>query len=188
MYSSWKWSPYFAGPPEAPTNCSVVNQTTDSLEVECLPAFDGGLQQYFGLEVTDLQSGILLANFTDSTPAFQVFIRSFLQILGMAFPMNLKASKNSSKSRKECCFFTSPFFSAQVSGLNSGRALKITIYAANANGRSSNIVLEGFTLKVAELQLGKPRKKSYCMHFFYFDILQYVIFILSIRNVIFSQR
>ena len=48
------------------------------------------------------------------------------------------------------------FFNFQVSGLNSGRGLKITIYAANANGRSPNIVLEGFTLKVAELQLGKP--------------------------------
>merc|ERR1719471_1294766 len=103
-----------AGPPEAPSNCSVVNQTTDSLEVECLPAFDGGLKQYFGLEVSDLQSGILLANFTDSNPVFT------------------------------------------VSGLNSGRGLKITIYAANANGRSSNIVLEGFTLKVAELQLESP--------------------------------
>ena len=81
-------------------------------------------------------------------------------------------------------FFHLSFFSAQVSGLNSGRGLKITIYAANANGRSSNIVLEGFTLKVAELQLGKPRKKL----LYAFDILQYVIFILSIRNVIFSQR
>ena len=81
-------------------------------------------------------------------------------------------------------FFHLSFFSAQVSGLNSGRGLKITIYAANANGRSSNIVLEGFTLKVAELQLGKPKKKL----LYAFDILQYVIFILSIRNVIFSQR
>lgn len=63
---------YVLGPPEAPTNCSVVNQTTDSLEVECLPAFDGGLQQYFGLEVTDLQSGILFYNATDSSPDFQV--------------------------------------------------------------------------------------------------------------------
>ena len=85
-------------------------------------------------------------------------------------------------------FFHLSFFSAQVSGLNSGRGLKITIYAANANGRSSNIVLEGFTLKVAELQLGKPRKKLLYAFLSYFDILQYVIFILSIRNVIFSQR
>ena len=52
-------------------------------------------------------------------------------------------------------FFALSSAALQVSGLNSGRGLKITIYAANANGRSSNIVLEGFTLKVAELQLGK---------------------------------
>ena len=58
--------------------------------------------------------------------------------------------KSKSRSNLFC------FFNFQVSGLNSGRGLKITIYAANANGRSPNIVLEGFTLKVAELQLGKP--------------------------------
>ena len=43
----------------------------------------------------------------------------------------------------------------QVSGLNSGRGLKITVFAANSNGRSPNVVLEGFTLKVAELQVGE---------------------------------
>ena len=162
----------------------MVNQTTDSLEVECLPAFDGGLQQYFGLEVTDLQSGILLANFTDSTPVFQVFIRSFFADSWNGFPDESESLQKFLKIQKRMLFFHLSFFSAQVSGLNSGRGLKITIYAANANGRSSNIVLEGFTLKVAELQLGKPRKKL----LYAFDILQYVIFILSIRNVIFSQR
>ena len=50
----------------------MVNQTTDSLVVECLPSFDGGLKQFFGLEVTDLQSGALTANFTDALPEFQV--------------------------------------------------------------------------------------------------------------------
>merc|ERR1712141_982894 len=49
---------------------------------------------------------------------------------------------------------SSPDF--QVSGLNSGRGLKMTIYAANSNGRSRNVVLEGFTLKVAELQVESP--------------------------------
>ena len=42
----------------------------------------------------------------------------------------------------------------QVSGLNSGRGLKITIYAVNDNGRSTSRVIEGFTLKVAQLQVG----------------------------------
>ena len=100
------------------------------------------------------------------------------------FPDESESLQKFLKIQKRMLFFHLSFFSAQVSGLNSGRGLKITIYAANANGRSSNIVLEGFTLKVAELQLGKPRKKL----LYAFDILQYVIFILSIRNVIFSQR
>ena len=95
-------------------NCSVVNQTTESLVVECQPGFDGGLEQLFHMEVTDLQTGQLITN-TSGEPA--------------------------------------PEF--EVSGLNSGRGMKITIFAANADGRSDSAVLEGFTLKVAELQLGK---------------------------------
>ena len=68
---------YFSGPPEAPTNCSVVNQTTDSLEVECLPGFDGGLDQHFVLEVADLQSKVLLANATDKLPEFTVRVNKY---------------------------------------------------------------------------------------------------------------
>ena len=93
---------FFTGPPEAPSNCSVVNQTTDSLEVECLPAFDGGLKQYFGLEVSDLQSGILLANFTDSNPVFQVCIHSlfFRKDFWNGFPNEMKASKIPQKYKR----------------------------------------------------------------------------------------
>ena len=62
----------FLGPPDAPTNCSVVNQTTDSLDVQCLSGFDGGLEQHFLLEVADLQTGLLLANASDKIPEFRV--------------------------------------------------------------------------------------------------------------------
>ena len=98
----------------------MVNQTTESLVVECLPGFDGGLDQLFHMEVTDLQTGQLITN-TSGEPA--------------------------------------PEF--EVSGLNSGRGMKITIFAANADGRSDSAVLEGFTLKVAELQLGKLQLQDY---------------------------
>ena len=37
--------------------------------------------------------------------------------------------------------------------------MKITIFAVNADGRSESAVLEGFTLKVAELQLGMQPKE-----------------------------
>ena len=39
------------------------------------------------------------------------------------------------------------------------RGMKITIFAVNADGRSESAVLEGFTLKVAELQLGMQPKE-----------------------------
>ena len=109
-----------AGPPEPPVNCSVVNQTTESLMVECLPGFDGGLDQLFHMEVADLQTGQLIANTSGGKAA--------------------------------------PEF--EVSGLNSGRGMKITIFAVNADGRSDSAVLEGFTLKVAELQLGRMQKNT----------------------------
>lgn len=41
-----------------------------------------------------------------------------------------------------------------VDGLESGRVLKMMVYAANAKGRSEGVLLEGFTLKAAEKQTG----------------------------------
>ncbi len=79
-------------------NCSVVNQTTESLEVECLPGFDGGLRQFFLLEITDLQTGILLANATDTQPEFQVSTRySLCQVSVWQLPVS------SLKLLKTCC-------------------------------------------------------------------------------------
>lgn len=41
-----------------------------------------------------------------------------------------------------------------VSGLDSGKLLKINIYAVNIKGRSDSTLLESFTLKAAEKQTG----------------------------------
>jgi hypothetical protein len=46
-----------------------------------------------------------------------------------------------------------PVFS--VSGLGPGMVLKMLVYAANSKGRSDPVVVEGFTLKVAEKQTGE---------------------------------
>lgn len=40
-----------AGKPHAPRNCTLWNQTSDSVEVSCVAGFDGGLPQRFLLEV-----------------------------------------------------------------------------------------------------------------------------------------
>jgi hypothetical protein len=44
-----------------------------------------------------------------------------------------------------------------VNGLDSGKFLKIIIYAINVKGRSDSVLLEAFTLKAAEKQTGKMR-------------------------------
>ncbi|XP_017756216.1 PREDICTED: uncharacterized protein LOC108547976 [Eufriesea mexicana] len=104
-----------AGKPESLYNCTLSNQTTDSLSVECCIGFDGGQPQHFLLEVFDQHTGILQANITS----------------------------------KENAAFT-------VYGLESGKVLKIVLYAVNAKGRSQPTLLEGFTLKIAEKQTGVP--------------------------------
>lgn len=53
-----------------------------------------------------------------------------------------------------------------VSGLDSGKLLKIIIYAINVKGRSDSVILEAFTLKAAEKQTGKL---SFCLFSFLFD-------------------
>lgn len=102
-----------AGKPDPPFNCTILNQTTESLEVECIEGFNGGQQQYFLLEVYDEQNEMLQANVSAKFPVFT------------------------------------------VDGLESGRILKMIVYAANGKGRSDAVLLEGFTLKIAEKQTGE---------------------------------
>lgn len=52
---------------------------------------------------------------------------------------------------------SSPLF--DVNGLDAGRLLTIRIFSANIRGRSEPVVLEAFTLKVAEKQTGKSQSE-----------------------------
>jgi len=47
-------------------NCSVTNQSVDSLQVDCLEGFDGGLPQGFMLELVELNTLRLARNITVS--------------------------------------------------------------------------------------------------------------------------
>ncbi|XP_044729168.1 nephrin-like [Chrysoperla carnea] len=104
-----------AGKPDPPFNCTLANQSTESLQIECIEGFNGGQQQSFMVEVFDQQNDILQANITGS---------------------NI------------------PIFT--VNGLGAGKILKILVYAVNSKGRSEPVLLEGFTLKIAEKQTGSP--------------------------------
>ncbi|KFB40641.1 AGAP001824-PA-like protein [Anopheles sinensis] len=61
-----------AGKPEMPYNCSLVNQTSESLEVDCAEGFDGGQRQWFVMEIFDQQTHALLANVSSKIPIFTV--------------------------------------------------------------------------------------------------------------------
>ena len=39
------------GPPDPPRNCSLANQTQDSLQIDCVQGFSSGLRQEFHMEV-----------------------------------------------------------------------------------------------------------------------------------------
>lgn len=64
----WLW-PFFqvvaAGKPHHLRNCSLWNQTSSSVEISCVPGFDGGLPQYFLLELYKSSSAIPFYNRTN---------------------------------------------------------------------------------------------------------------------------
>ncbi|XP_030370530.1 protein turtle homolog A [Scaptodrosophila lebanonensis] len=55
-----------AGRPFPLQNCTVTNQSVDSLQVECIEGFDGGLPQSFMLELVELNNLRLARNLTVS--------------------------------------------------------------------------------------------------------------------------
>ncbi|KAK7066149.1 hypothetical protein SK128_021283, partial [Halocaridina rubra] len=53
-------------------NCSVLNETKDSVKVMCEEGFDGGLPQSFIMEVYETQGTKLKSNVTSKRPFFSV--------------------------------------------------------------------------------------------------------------------
>ncbi|XP_020288748.1 synaptogenesis protein syg-1-like isoform X2 [Pseudomyrmex gracilis] len=85
-----------ASKPEAPYNCTLTNQTTESLSVECTAGFDGGQAQHFLLEVFDQHTGVLQANVTSrDNAAFTV------QGLEPGKVLNMKLYAVNAKGRSE---------------------------------------------------------------------------------------
>ncbi|CAN7996391.1 unnamed protein product [Ixodes pacificus] len=60
------------GPPLAPSNCTLSNQTEESFLAECREDHIGGPGQLYSLEVHDVSCHRLLANLTADRPAFWV--------------------------------------------------------------------------------------------------------------------
>ncbi|XP_017877995.1 nephrin-like isoform X2 [Ceratina calcarata] len=96
-----------AGHPDTPHNCSLLNQTTDSLYVECTEGFDGGLPQKFTIQVdrepsassTSSKPSTTVYNQTSKVPSFSV---GNLEP-GTTYDVQIYASNN--KGRSETVHF-----------------------------------------------------------------------------------
>lgn len=60
----------FSGKPFPVKNCTLINQTSNSVEVYCLPGFDGGLPQHFVLELYSGNSNSHRSNMTSYTEPY----------------------------------------------------------------------------------------------------------------------
>uniref|UniRef100_A0A182IRA0 Ig-like domain-containing protein n=1 Tax=Anopheles atroparvus TaxID=41427 RepID=A0A182IRA0_ANOAO len=61
-----------AGKPDPLSNCTILNQTFDMLQIECLEGFDGGLPQDFLVELYVIGNRQLMASVKSKTPSFEL--------------------------------------------------------------------------------------------------------------------
>lgn len=57
LFLFWLLFVCFIGLPAAVKNCTYSNQTQISVEIHCIAGYDGGLPQYFVLELVSAQNG-----------------------------------------------------------------------------------------------------------------------------------
>ncbi|XP_076310344.1 nephrin-like [Tachypleus tridentatus] len=61
-----------AGPPEKPVNCTVINVTTNFIEIGCMEGYNGGLSQHFVLELYETNTEKVHTNLTVKKPEFSI--------------------------------------------------------------------------------------------------------------------
>lgn len=85
-------TPYaYAGRPFPLQNCTVSNQSADSLQVDCIEGFDGGLPQSFMLELVELNTLRLARNITVSVSvetARSSCIDRQLSVISLIYPFD----------------------------------------------------------------------------------------------------
>ncbi|XP_052863165.1 nephrin-like [Anopheles cruzii] len=83
-----------AGKPDPLSNCSILNQTFDMLQIECLEGFDGGLPQDFLVELYVIGNRQLMASIKSKSPAFE--LKGLEAGVGYNVILTAKNSKGSS--------------------------------------------------------------------------------------------
>ncbi|XP_025160211.1 nephrin isoform X9 [Harpegnathos saltator] len=118
-----------AGRPDTPHNCSLLNQTTDSIYVECVEGFDGGLPQKFTMQV-DRETGPGKSGGSGGAAA--------------------AASSSASAASTTVYNQTSKLPTFSVNNLDPGSTYEVSIYSTNAKGRSETVHFRATTLNLPE--------------------------------------
>ncbi|XP_014218538.1 synaptogenesis protein syg-2-like isoform X2 [Copidosoma floridanum] len=89
--------------PSPLSNCtlkSALNQSSETIEVECVPGYDGGLRQEFRLEVYEVASGRLRLNVSSVAPETPMFRIPVVELMP-ATVLYLAAYAANAKGRSE---------------------------------------------------------------------------------------
>ena len=110
-----------AGKPDTVTNCSIMNQTFDSLFVTCVEGFNGGLHQMFFIEVLDFQTHAVVKNFSQSKPIFDV--RNLDP--GASFILRVYAANNKGRSDTQVLQASTLKAAEKQTGMSAGELLRV---------------------------------------------------------------
>ncbi|XP_026465096.1 nephrin-like [Ctenocephalides felis] len=144
-----------AGKPDSLSNCTIVNQTAESLHVECTEGYDGGLPQQFLMEVYTVHTRQLVSSVTSRTPYFSVtgldselgfdIVLAAINAKGRSKLAHLNAYALKFAERQTATIPSMPhmttFMGALIGGVSAIVLLAaITVITVRLRGRSEDIV------------------------------------------------
>ena len=58
--------------PDPVSNCTIINKSSETFHLQCIPGFDGGMEQMFHVTVADRATGV--THFNKTTRELDLFI------------------------------------------------------------------------------------------------------------------
>lgn len=141
-----------AGPPDPVRNCSLINQTEDSIRVDCAEGYDGGLMQHFVMEV------YLSSSLSPASPASPAASASSSDVNPYHHLPHRHPLYQSSVLLHN---ITSNWPSWVAHGLPPGTELSLNLYAVNSKGRSKSEILAAATASLPESMNRLARGQSW---------------------------
>ncbi|XP_071454106.1 neural cell adhesion molecule 1-like [Hetaerina americana] len=152
-----------AGKPFPVRNCTLFNQTSTSVEVSCIPGFDGGLPQRFLLELYSAEG----APFEAEAPALAPDAPEDSSDAGAASfstssaaaehhglyhpqPQPRQPKPDEGDGKRPLMSITSERPSFTLSDLEPEVSFRVAVFAVNSKGRSSAVVLDEVTFRDPE--------------------------------------